>query len=102
MTQVLLSNEADADIRDAQAYYDSISEGLGDYFCSSLLADLDRLTITAGVHRKAHRHYHRALCRDFPYGIFYTFDEGKVVIWAVVDLRRDTEWINEHLAALRP
>jgi len=97
MTQVLLSTEANADIKEAQSYYDSIGEGLGDYFCSSLLADLDRLGVTAGVHRKAHRNYHRAICRNFPYGIFYAMREGEAIVLAVVDLRRDPEWIEKRI-----
>jgi len=97
MTRIGYTRTAIADIKTARAYYRDINEGLGDYFRRSLLADIARLRVTAGVHRKAHRHYHRALCRDFPYGIFYTLDKGEVVIWAVIDLRCDPEWIQKHI-----
>jgi len=29
---------------------------------------------------------------------FYTMDNEGAVVWAVVDLRRDPEWIHDHLS----
>ena len=102
MTRIEYDPRAIADINSAREFYDGIDGGLGDYFLSSLVADIARLRVTAGVHRIVLRYFHRAVCRDFPYGIFYTVEKGVAVVWAVVDLRRDTEWIKEHLATLRP
>jgi cytochrome P450 len=34
----------------------------------------------------------RYLIRRFPYGIYYTFEEDVVVIWAVKHLHRDPDY----------
>lgn len=49
------------------------------------------------MHRIIHRQFYRSLSRVFPYGIFYTSDEELVTVYAVVDLRRDPEFIRRHL-----
>ena len=49
------------------------------------------------MHRLVHRDFHRLLSRAFPYGIFYTRQNDEVVIWAVIDLRRDPAWVRERL-----
>lgn len=67
------------------------------YFLSCLRNDIEGLKVTAGSHRIVYRDYRRLLSRVFPYGIFYTFEQDNADIWAVVDLRRDPEWIRQHL-----
>jgi hypothetical protein len=73
-------------------------ERLGDYFVACLRSDIERLRISSGTHRAVYRDYHRLLSRVFPYGIFYTCSSAEVVIWAVIDLRRDPDWIRQKLA----
>ena len=73
------------------------SFGLGDYFTSCLRADIEGLKITAGIHPIIYQDYHRCLSRTFPYGIFYSHDKKIVTIWAVLDLRRDPQWIAARL-----
>jgi hypothetical protein len=53
--------------------------------------------VSGGVHRVAYADYHRLLSKVFPHGVFYTMESGTAVVWAVLDLRRDPEWIREQL-----
>jgi len=78
-------------------FYETQQSGLGDYFVTCLRADLEGLRLTAGVHRVVYQDYHRLLSRVFPYGIFYTRLKEEVVVWAVIDLRRDPDWIRDSL-----
>jgi|SRR5437667_4569367 len=98
MTKVRISDDALADLNDGHWFYEAQAPGLGDYFTSWLRADVEGLKVTAGVHPIVYRDYHRLLSRVFPYGIFYTMDDEGAVVWAVVDLRRDPEWIRDHLS----
>ncbi len=59
--------------------------------------DIEGLKISAGVHRLVYSDYHRLLSRVFSYGIFYTVENQSAVIWAIIDLRRDPEWVRERL-----
>ncbi len=50
------------------------------------------------MHRVVYRDYHRLISRVFPYGIFYTMEDDCAVVWAVIDLRQDPEWIRQRLS----
>ncbi|MGJ3242832.1 MAG: type II toxin-antitoxin system RelE/ParE family toxin [Opitutales bacterium] len=97
MKKIRISSDALSDLNEGFLFYEQQAQGLGDYYTSCLRADIEELKITGGSHRMVHRHFHRCLSRVFPYGIFYLFEEEIVVIYAVVDLRRDPEFIRRHL-----
>ena len=97
MIQVRISSDALDDLEDGFRFYELHESGLGDYFLSQLRADIDGLKITSGIHRKPHRHLHRLLSRRLPYAIFYEFEDSYALVVAVVDCRRDPDWISEHL-----
>ena len=97
MSTVRLSEDALQDLNDGFLFYEAQQSGLGDYFATCLRADIEGLCVYGGIHPVVYRDYHRLLSRVFPYGIFYTMQEDGVVVWAVIDLRRDPEWIRHRL-----
>ncbi|MGZ0656505.1 type II toxin-antitoxin system RelE/ParE family toxin [Coraliomargarita sp. W4R53] len=97
MKNIRISSDALSDLNEGFLFYEQQDTGLGDYFTSCLRSDIEELRLTGGVHRVVHRHFYRSLSRVFPYGIFYTSDEKVVTVYAVVDLRRDPEFIRRHL-----
>jgi hypothetical protein len=84
-------------IRNAIWFYETQNVGLGHYFYESIREDIDRLAVTGGTHRVIDGKYHRAGSRNFPFGIYYTFDRAEVTVHAVLDSRRDPSWIEDHL-----
>jgi hypothetical protein len=92
-----ISEEALADLDDGFWFYELQERGLGDYFASALKTEIEGLKITAGTHRRVYRDYYRLICRVFPYAVYYTFSANIATIWAVIDCRRDPDWIREHL-----
>ena len=88
--------EAQEDLIDGYWFYENQKEELGRYFISSLMADIDRLEILAGGH-PIYFDRHRMVASVFPYSIFYLVENGEVNVQAVVDNRRDPEWISERL-----
>ena len=84
------------DLIDGYWFYEEREIGLGDYFIESILADIDSLVIYAGIHL-IHLGKHRMIASKFPYSIFYLIDSNKVGIHAVLDNRRDPEWISDRL-----
>lgn len=97
MIHIRISEDALEDLKEGFLFYEAQQAGLGDYFTSSLRSDIEGLHVTAGTHMRVYKDYHRLLGRVFPYGIFYTLEENKVMIWAVIDLRRDPDWIKAKL-----
>ncbi len=96
MTKILISEDAFEDLNEGFLFYEAQGYGLGDYFTSCLRAEVEGLRFTAGIHRHIEGYY-RLLSRIFPYGIFYTVEGNTATIWAVIDLRREPEWIFEKL-----
>ncbi len=96
MKKVLISEDAFGDLNDGFLFYEAQDFGLGDYFTACLRADIEGLKITAGIHKEVHG-FHRLLSRVFPHGIFYTAQADVVTILAVIDLRRNPDWISSRL-----
>jgi hypothetical protein len=84
------------DLDEGAAFYERQEEGLGSYFSSSLMADIDSLMLYAGVHRIV-RGYHRMLSKRFPYAIYYKLEDDCAVVHGVLDCRRRPSWIARRL-----
>lgn len=97
MIRVEISEDAQADLNEGFLFYEAQEPGLGDYFIACLRADIEGLKVSGGAHRVVYADYHRLLSKVFPYGVFYTIESGIAVVWAVLDLRRDPEWIRKQL-----
>jgi hypothetical protein len=96
MKKILISEDAIGDLNAGFLFYEAQDFGLGDYFTACLRADIEGLKITAGIHRKEHEFY-KLLSRVFPHGVFYTVQANEVTVLAVIDLRRDPDWISAQL-----
>ena len=69
------------DLDEGYNFYNSQEIGLGDYFLSSVKADIESLRVSAGVHRIAYADYHRLLCKSFPFAVYYTKPVQEITIF---------------------
>ncbi len=92
---VLLRSAVDDLIR-GREFYETQDEGLGDYFEEALAADIESLRLFAGIHALVHG-YHRMLSARFPYAVYYEVVEKTIRVRAVLDCRRDPQWIRSRL-----
>ena len=97
---VEILRQAEQDLEEGHAFYDSQQVGLGDYFLDSMYAEIDSLAIYAGIHRVVFGS-HRLLGRIFPYAVYYDVIGDKALVWAVVDCRRDPMWIGRRVRRRR-
>jgi hypothetical protein len=88
--------QAKSDLFDGFCFYEDQKPGLGDRFYAVLSAAIESLHQQGGVHRKLGRH-HRLLAPIFPHAVYYRVEHNKCFVDAVVDCRRDPEWIREHV-----
>lgn len=86
--RIKILSSAVEDLHAGRRFYERQGLGLGDYFFDSLFSDIDSLALYAGIHPKAFG-YHRLLSARFPYAVYYTLASDMVVIFRVLDLRRD-------------
>jgi hypothetical protein len=69
---------------------------VGDYCVTSLLADIESLSLYHGIHRQQYGCF-RMLGSRFPFGIYYLEAEHQTCVVAVLDLRRDPSWIRQRV-----
>jgi len=87
--RVRILTSALADLAKGREFYEKQAEGIGSYFLDSIFSDIDSLALYGGSHAKVHG-FHRLLARRFPYAIYYkTNSDGEVVVYRVLDCRRD-------------
>ena len=83
---------AEVDLQAGFNFYESQESGVGGYFLGSVFSDIDSLVLYAGIHPMEFG-FHRMLCDRFPYAVYYSIHDGKVLVWRILDLRRDPAWI---------
>jgi len=96
--RIKLSSMAERHLQAGYRFYESQSEGLGNYFLDSLMADVESLHIHAGVHAVYFGNYHRLLAKRFPYSVYYRIEGNEILIYAILDNRRNPKWIRQRLA----
>ena len=76
---VSISSDAEADLADGYWFYERQSPGLGDYFRSCLIADIESLAYYGGIHEVEYG-YHRSLSKRFPFCVYYALGDG--ICWS--------------------
>jgi hypothetical protein len=90
-------DEAKRDLLEGYWFYESQRTGLGNYFLGNIYSDIESLHTFAGIHRRVYGVYFCLLAKRFPYAIFYKINGEAAYIHAVVDCRRDPDWIQSKL-----
>lgn len=88
---------ASQDLIDGYWFYEKQSEGIGEYFLDTLFSDIDSLMISAGIHPIHFGKYNRLLSKRFPFAVYYRIEKETVLIYAVLDCRKDPAWIREKI-----
>jgi plasmid stabilization system protein ParE len=97
MRKVVVLAEAAEDIEQARGFYDAQELGIGDYCADLLVADIESLALYHGIHSRFSGFY-RMLAGRLHFGIYYRETETETQIFAVLDLRRDPNWIRKELS----
>ncbi len=87
---------AEDDLEEGYRFYESQADGLGTYFLDTLYSDIDSLAYFAGMHRVV-LGYHRLLSKRFPFAVYYRVAEDVVLVYAVLDCRRNPSWVRAKL-----
>jgi hypothetical protein len=96
MTVIVLDSAAE-DIIAGRDFYNDREPGMGEYFVGCIQSDLPLLADYAGIH-SVHFGFYRMLSRRFPFGIYYEIEGHNVIVYAILDMRRDPLWLRAELA----
>jgi hypothetical protein len=94
---VHILDPAKDDLAEGFWFYESRDQGLGHYFLDTIYAEIDKLESTAGIHPMYEPPFFQMLSDRFPFTIYYRMEGVECFIEAIVDQRRDPEWISERL-----
>jgi len=94
--RIRILSAAEEDLEEGFRFYESQLPGLGSYFLDSLYSDIDSLSYFGGIHQVVFGYY-RQLSQRFPFAVYYRIIDDAVVVFAVLDCRRNPSWTRERL-----
>ena len=97
MIELIFLLQADLDIQTAYNRFEEIQDGRGEVFMRQLDTALTLLRTHPEIAPVYAGPYRRMLLRDFPHGIFYQAQPGRIVVVAIMDLRQDPKSIRRKL-----
>jgi toxin ParE1/3/4 len=89
--QLVVSREAQTDIRDAVAYLQRVSPHLATRFANELETAYASIVDHPELYPTVYKNFRRALLKRFPYSVFYVVAAPVVLIVGVVHQSRDEE-----------
>ncbi len=93
MRPLILIEEAEIDVAEAHAWYESQREGLGDEYLVEVRAAIARVQAEPHVHPRVEGEIRRLLVKRFPYSILYRDEPARVVVIAVFHAKCDpSKW----------
>ena len=81
--------EADADLKEALAWYEGIHQDLGVRFALAVDAAVEVIARSALAFRIVHAEIRRVGMRRFPYGLFFKVESNRIVVIARMHGRRN-------------
>lgn len=89
MYKVIVKPDAELDLADAFAWYESQKSGLGEEFLNEVKTTTDRVQLYPESCSAQIETIRRCLLRKFPYGIFYTIENDIIYILAIFHNKKD-------------
>lgn len=81
--------EADAELKEALARYESIRPELGQRFAEAVVDTVDKITDDPFHYAVVEKGRRRAGVRRFPYGLFFLVEESRIVVIACFHGKRN-------------
>ena len=88
---VRLLDPAEAELRDAIAYYNAQSEGLGAEFAREVRRCIERIVDFPKAWARVSSRTRRCCTNRFPYGLLYPIRDQSILIVAVMHMHREPE-----------
>ena len=94
--KIRILRNAETDLELGADFYESQRDGLGEYFLTSLISDIESLKLYGGIH-ELYRGFHRSISQRFPFAIYYRLRSTTIDIYAVLDCRQNPKTIDDRL-----
>jgi len=81
--RILLTQEAENDLKDAINWYENNLSGLGSSFLLSIDAAMESISRNPEAFPVIYKNIRRTLIRKFPCGIHYIIEKGQIIVLAI-------------------
>lgn len=95
--ELIIAPEAQQDLDEAYAWYESRRAGLGEEFLGSVDACVQRIWRMPMMYAIVQENYRRAV-RRFPYAVFYEYTDDCVTVYCVFHTAQDPDKWRERLS----
>lgn len=92
MKVVKFHPDAESEMIDAAAYYETQQPDLGRRFLASVQDALNRILLNPHLYPVVELNVRRCLTKTFPFGVLFKKMPDKIVIMAVMHLHRDPDY----------
>jgi toxin ParE1/3/4 len=86
---LILRREAEQDIKAAYEWYEEQRLNLGKEFVNEVESKLEEVDEHPDLYATIYRNVRRALCKRFPYSVYFLKSENDVVVVGVLHQRRN-------------
>jgi toxin ParE1/3/4 len=90
--RVIIRPNAEADLQQAQAWYESQRAGLGGELLNEIRHAVRLLETDPERRPVYYRDFRRLLTRRFPYKLFYRVEGDRVLFFRILHAKRKHEW----------
>jgi plasmid stabilization system protein ParE len=87
--RVIFRPNAEADLREAWAWYETQRPGLGDELLIEIRTAVRRLETNPESQPFYYREFRRLLTRRFPYKLFYRVEGRRVIVFRILHAKRE-------------
>ena len=101
MKPVRFHPEAETEMIEAAAYYESRQQALGRRFLTTVQDAINRIRVSPLLYAVVEDDVRRCLVRTFPYGVLFRVQPEEIVIVAVMHLHRDPDYWQDRARAGR-
>jgi len=90
--RVIIRPNAEADLLEAQAWYESQRAGLGNELLDEIRHAVQLLETDPERRPLYYRDFRRLVTRRFPYKLFYRVEGEQVIVFRVLHAKRKHQW----------
>ena len=90
--RLLIRKRAELQITEAYIWYETKQLNLGNDFLSSIEDSLNIINLNPQAFQLKYKHIRAVYIKHFPYGIFYSVEQDKIIVMAVFHLSRNPKF----------
>jgi len=98
--KIIVTLEAEGDLKEAFAWYEDKRTGLGYDFLLQVDVGINFINRNPEIHRIEYKSTRKHVIKRFPYKIIYLVEEEKIIILAVIHGKRKPDLIKKRVASI--